>query len=280
MGREGSRPIALFDEGFAESWERRYGVAPGFVLPEIERFLTHRSVRRYADRPIPEETIAALIAAAQSAATSSNLQLWSVISVQDPERRADLARLCGDQKQVLAAPWFLAFLADHHRLREAALAVGENPIGLDYTEFFVMAAIDAALACERLVCAAETLGIGICYIGALRNDPAGVKELLDLPEGVFGLFGLFGLCLGYPDPERPAEIKPRLAQDAVWFRERYDRTPRTAEYDDRMRPFYESQRMKGDVSWTMRSGKRADDHHLTGREVLLEWLRSQGFSRR
>ncbi|MCW5942486.1 MAG: nitroreductase family protein [Fimbriimonadaceae bacterium] len=277
MGGQGGRTVALFDEGFAESWERRYGVAPAFTLNEVERFLTHRSVRRYADRPIAEETVAALIAAAQSAATSSNLQLWSVISVQDADRRAALAQLCDNQKQVLAAPWFLAFLADHHRLRQAALAVGENPTGLDYTEFFLMAAIDAALAGERLVCAAESLGIGICYIGALRNNPAGVKELLELPEGVFGLFGL---CLGYPDPERPAEIKPRLSQEAVWFRETYDRTPRTAEYDARMRSFYESQRMKGDVTWSMRSGKRADDYHLTGREVLLEWLCSQGFNRR
>lgn len=267
----------MFDESFAEAWERRYGVAPDFALPEVASFLTHRSVRRYADRPIPETTVRALVAAAQSAATSSNLQLWSVVSVQEPERRAELARLCGGQKQVVAAPWFLAFLADHYRLREAALATGENPTGLDYTEFFVMALIDAALACERLVCAAESLGIGICYVGALRNDPAGVKDLLLLPEGVFGLFGL---CLGYPDPERPAAIKPRLSQAGVWFRETYDPTPRTAEYDERMGPFYESQRMKGDASWTRRSGKRADDHHLTGREVLMEWLRRQGFNRR
>jgi len=85
-----------------------------------------------------------------------------------------------------------------------------------------MAVIDAALAAERLVCAAESLGIGICYIGALRNDPDGVRAFFGLPEGVFGVFGL---CLGWPAKGVEAEIKPRLAQEAVWFRETYGPSP-------------------------------------------------------
>jgi hypothetical protein len=121
------------------------------------------------------------------------------------------------------------------------------------------------------------MGLGICYIGALRNDPAGVKELLELPDGVFGVFGL---CIGYPAEEAKAEIKPRLAPSSVWFRERYDAEADVAEYDERMRAFYESQRMKGDVTWSMRSARRTDEHHLTGRDVLLEWLRAQGMGTR
>ena len=211
--------------------------------------------------------MAGLVAAAQSASTSSNLQLWSVVSVQDPGRRADITRLCGDQDQVREAPWFLAFLADHHRLRFAAARRGEACEGLGYEEFLLMATVDAALASERLVCAAESLGIGSCYIGGLRNDPEGVRDLLGLPDGVFGLFGL---CLGYPKSE--ASVKPRLAQRAVWFRERYDPAPDTDEYDARMRSFYEAEGMRGDRTWAARSGGRVDRHHLTGREILKGWL--------
>jgi len=267
----------MFDESFAEAWRQRYGTDPDFDLPQVAHFLAHRSVRKYSEREVPESTVAALVAAAQSAATSSNLQLWSVVSVQDPARREAMAALCDNQAQVRNAPWFLAFLTDHHRLRRAAEAVSEAANGLDYLEFFAMACVDAGLAAERMVCAAEALGLSICYIGALRNDPQGVADLLELPDGVFGLFGL---CIGYPAEGVTAEIKPRLAQSAVWFRETYDAQVDVAEYDERMRAFYEAQRMKGDVTWSMRSGRRADEQHLTGRQVLLEWLRSRGMVNR
>jgi nitroreductase len=243
-------------------------------MPDISRQLAHRSVRSYSDRPIEEETMQGLIAAAQSAATSSNLQLWSVVSVQDPERRGKIAELCDNQSQVRECSWFLAFLADHHRIHRAASLIGSDADGLGYAEFTIMALIDASLAAERLVCTAESIGIGICYIGALRNDPPGVKELLQLPSRTFACFGL---CLGYPKEPIRAEIKPRLSQESVWFRETYDQSVSVSEYDERMRGFYESQKMKGDVTWSMRSARRVDRHHMTGREGIRDWLISQGF---
>jgi nitroreductase len=218
-----------------------------------------------------------LVGCAQSAATSSNLQLWSVISIQEPERREQLAKLCGDQNQIRKAAWYLTFFADTNRIRRAAESVGESASGLDYVEFYTMAVIDAALAAERLVCAAEALGLGICYIGGLRNHPAELKELLKLPEGVFGVFGL---CLGWPDPAHPAEVKPRFSQDQVWFREEYKSDLDASEYDQRMVEFYESQKMNAGLNWSMRSGKRVGEGQLTGREVLKSWLESQGFNHR
>ncbi len=221
--------------------------------------------------------MAGLVAAAQSAATSSNLQLWTVVSVQDPARRAVVAELCAGQAQVRQAPWFLCFLADHHRLRRAAAEVGETALGLDYNEFYTMAVVDAALAAERMVCAAEGLGLGVCYIGALRNDVDGVAEVLGLPDGVVGLFGL---CLGWPADGFDGAVKPRLPQASVWHRERYDPDAGIGDYDARMAAFYEAQGMKGDVTWSMRSGRRVDEHHLSGRERLLPFLRERGMDRR
>jgi nitroreductase len=265
------------EETFGEAWRLRYGLEPGFEIPELAPFLRHRSVRRYSDRPVSEELMSSLVAAAQSAATSSNLQLWSVVSVQNPETRERLATLCDNYDHVRRASWFLCFLADHYRLRKVAEQVGEGAEGLPYTEFFTMAVIDAALAAERMVCAAESIGLGICYIGALRNNAPAVKEILALPEGTFGVFGL---CIGWPEEPSTAEIKPRLNQTEIWHREKYNLEVDVAEYDQRMTAFYESQKMKGDVTWSMRSGRRVDEHHMTGRELLLDWLRSQGFLKR
>jgi nitroreductase len=266
----------MFDEDFATAWKNRLGDDPP-SQPFDAAFLQHRSVRDYSDKEVPESVTEALIGAAQSAATSSNLQLWSVISIQEQDLREQIAIAAADQRQVRNAPWFFAFLADHNRLRKAASKVGEYAEGLDYTEFFTMALIDVALAAERFVCAAESMGLSICYIGAMRNDPQRIAELLDLPEGVFCPFGL---CLGYPANDSTSAIKPRLAQEAVWFREKYPASIDIAEYDDRMSAFYESQSMKGDVTWSMRSGRRVDNHHLTGREVLKSWLESRGFNKR
>lgn len=263
----------MFDESPSEAWRLRYESEPP-ALPDLGRFLNHRSVRRFKPDPIPDSMLEGLIAAAQSAATSSTLQLWSVVSVQDPGRREEIAKLCADQKQVRNCAVYLCFMADHYRLKQAAALHGEECEGLGHTEFFTMAVIDAALAAERLVCAAESLGLGICYIGALRNDADGIKEFLNMPEGTFGLFGL---CLGWPEEPLRANIKPRLPQEAVWFKERYDQEVGVAEYDERMRAFYESEQMKGDVTWSARSGRRVDLHHMTGRETLLEFLQRQGF---
>lgn len=256
----------MFDETYSEGFLARYGKLPSGQV-DLGRLLNHRSVREFSDHPIDESVMEALVAAAQSAATSSNLQLWSVVSVQDPARREEIARLSSNQDQVRNANWFLAFVADHDRILKAAESAGESGDSLEYTEFWMMACIDVALAAERMVCAAESLGIGTCYIGALRNFPDEVSRLLKLPEKCLGLFGL---CLGWPAENCKAEIKPRLAQESVWFREEYGQ-PDLAEYESRMSTFYEQQGMNPSVTWSMRSGRRISGE-LNGREVWREVL--------
>lgn len=264
-----------FKETAEDAWALRYGAPAPFNLDGLDPFLRHRSVRRFSDDPISESTVAGLIGAAQSASTSSSLQMWSVVSVEDPARRLRMADLCDGQTQVQTAPWFLAFCADHYRLAQAARAAGVEPQGLDYFEFGVMALIDVALAAERFACAAESNGYGICYIGALRNDPKGVQELLDLPTGTFGTFGM---CLGVPSDEERGRIKPRIGQSSVWFRETYDKSVSVAEYDERMRPAYERRGLV--TTWSKHSGVRVNGQHMAGREVLREFLQEQGFFRR
>lgn len=267
----------MFEESPAEAWRLRYGSEAPEGLPDLGATLNHRSVRKYLPLPVAESTVEGLVAAAQSAATSSHLQSWSLVSVQDPERRKLMAELCGGQQQIIDCAWFFAFVADHHRTARAAAAAEEVPDGLETIEMLLVAAIDAALAAERMSVAAERLGLGICYIGALRNKPDAVRELLNLPHLSVGLFGL---CLGWPDPASPAAIKPRLNQSQIWHREEYQQQMDWTEFDERMKPFYESQGMKSEVTYSMRMARRVTLGGLSGREALQEFLERQGLNRR
>ncbi len=167
----------------------RYGPdAPSVPLadfadnPILPTLLAHKSVRHYKPDPLPPGTLEMLGAAAQSAASSSNLQTWSVIAVQEPGRKAEAAALCGDQDFIRQAPLFLVFCADLARLTAASEREEMSGAALDYTEMFLTAAIDTALAAQNAAVAAEGLGLGICYVGSARNHPRELANLLHLPS--------------------------------------------------------------------------------------------------
>jgi nitroreductase len=98
-------------------------------------------------------------------------------------------------------------------------AQGAATDGIDYLESYTVGAVDTALAAQNAANAFEALGLGIVYIGGMRNHPEQVAAELGLPQDSFVVFGM---CVGHPDPARPAEVKPRLAQPAVLHHERYD----------------------------------------------------------
>ncbi len=270
--------MSLFSEPSAQAWLARFGATPDFEIAAVDRLLNHRSVRRYTEEPIPDSVLATLVAAGQAAATSSNLQSWSVISVDDPARRAEIAALCSNQKQVLTAARFLVFVADLHRIEQFTLAEGLPTDGLETVEMYTVAVVDAALAAERVVCAAEALGYGICYIGAMRNKPHQVAELLGLPTRTFAVFGL---CLGRPAENANAAIKPRLLQDGVWFKESYGVNEEAIEeYNARYAQFAAEQKIPMDGTWSQKSAQRAQPAGLSGREALAEFLHAQGLAKK
>ena len=104
----------------------RYGepaATLGVVNDVLSLQLAHRSVRQFDPREVTDDELSALVAAAQSAPTSSNLQPWSVIAVRDPARKARLARLAGDQAFIEQAPLFLVWVADLGRAHRLASRV-------------------------------------------------------------------------------------------------------------------------------------------------------------
>ncbi|HKD74790.1 MAG TPA: nitroreductase family protein, partial [Ktedonobacterales bacterium] len=162
----------------------------------METILNHRSVRAFLPRALPEGTLDLLIAAAQSASTSSNLQFWSVVAVQEAERKSRLAELAGQQQFIRDAPLLLVWLADLSRLDRIAGERQAQVEGTNYLEAFIVGIVDAALAAQSALIAAESLGLGAVYIGAMRNLPERVAEELKLPPHVFAVFGM---SVGYPD---------------------------------------------------------------------------------
>ncbi|MDD3352498.1 NADPH-dependent oxidoreductase [Zoogloea sp.] len=269
----------------AALYQARYG-HPDTPVPDagsalIDQLLTHRSVRAYLPDPVTDDTLCALIAAAQSAASSSNLHAWSVVAVRDPARKDRLAHLAGDQAHVRQAPLFLVWLADLARLESVAAQAGEPDEALDYLEMFEVAVIDAALAAQNAVAAAESLGLGTVYIGGIRNRPEDVAAELQLPSRVVAVFGL---CVGTPDPQVPTAVKPRPAQSVVLHHEHYALPPQQAglaRYDQAMAAFYESQQMKVRGTWSRHTARRIRDAAaLTGRDRLVEALGKRGFKLR
>jgi nitroreductase len=245
--------------------------------------LRHRSVRHYRREPVPDGTLELLVAAAQSAASSSNLQLWSVVVVDDPDKRRALAEVAGKQAHIIDCPLFVVWVADLNRATELAARRGLTCEGLSYLEMFLMASIDTALAAQNAVVAAEALGLGTVYIGALRNAPERVSEILGLPEKSFAVFGL---CIGWPDGAAAGAVKPRLPQAVVVHRDAYGRSDERHSaidgYDRRMQRFYTEQRMPvPEGGWSIHSAKRvASTAALRGRDVLRQALGRLGFELR
>jgi nitroreductase len=278
-----------------ELLKARYGLGLGQDLPAavagnfadhfnpvLETLFSHRSVRAFLPDALSAGTLDLLVAAAQSAPSSSNLQVWSAVAVEDAQGRERFAELVGKQQQVREAPLFLAWLVDLSRLQRLAAERGRQLEGADYLDTFLMGVIDAALAAQNMVNAAESLGLGTVYIGALRNQPEAVAAALGIQPGD-GVYPVFGLCIGRPDPARPSAVKPRLPPSSVLYRERYTPAPVEQEigsYDAAMRAFYASQGLPAS-SWSEHSLARlrsADD--LKGRHRLREALAGLGFTLR
>lgn len=245
------------------------------MIDTLALLQSHRSIRRYSDRPVPQPLVEELIRAGQAAATSSFIQACTVIQVSPGDRRERLAELGNHQGYIAKAPVFLVFCADMHRHR-LACDLHNAPMQSGFTEQLLTAAIDCALFAQNVVVGAEAEGLGICYIGALRNHPQAVSDLLELPHLTFPVFGL---CLGYPDQD--PEAKPRLPLSVVLKQDRYSDTGDTRalrDYDDKVRRYYASRSGNPrSQSWTEQiSGMLQKE----ARPHMRDFLHSRGFMTR
>lgn len=216
----------------------------------------HRSIRKYKERDIPEEIVQEIVRAAQAAPTSSNIQAYSVVAVRNPEKKRQFAELAGRQPQIEQCSVFLVWCADLNKIRRA-IRLHEDKELEQNTELFLLATIDAALAAQNAVVAAESLGYGTVYIGGIRNNPQAATDLLALPRYVYPVFGM---CVGVPDQE--PDLRPRLPLSAVYHREVYEERNLESDirqYDEVMRHYYATR--KG-------GGKGGEQETIWSREML------------
>ncbi|RKQ37321.1 oxygen-insensitive NADPH nitroreductase [Oceanobacillus halophilus] len=205
----------------------------------IETILNHRSIRKFKDEKLTKNQIHTLVKSAQQASTSSFVMAYTIIGVTDEKLKEELQKVSG-HPQVTNNGHLFMFCGDLHRVQ---LVADDNELenmkeSIESTEQFIVTTIDASLAAQNLAIAAESMELGICYLGSIRNDINRVSELLNLPDHVVPLFGI---AVGYPD-DNP-EIKPRFPLDIVYHENQYandeEQRQLLSDFDIELKAYYE-----------------------------------------
>ena len=207
------------------AYQNRFGLAPpgdlgdADLTPEeqqaVARILARRSYRRFTDQPVPEALRVALLACAHSAPAKSDLQQYAIIDLRDGAKRAAAAELC-DTAWMADAPILLVFCGDIRRAQQLGARRG-HPYAQNTLDSFMNAAVDAALAMQSFMTAAEAAGLGCCCISQVRKRLPEMVELLGLPDGVYPVAGL---AAGWPGEAR--DVTLRLPPAVVVHRDAYD----------------------------------------------------------
>ncbi len=197
--------------------------------PVLELLYNRKSVRAYEDRPVNPEARDAILKAAMRAPTASGLMLYSIIEVDDPQAKQRLVVTCDNQPFIATAPMVWLFLADYQRWYDYFLACGVEEYcqrrgvamrGPEEGDLF-LACCDALIAAQTAVIAAESLGIGSCYIGDIMENYEIHRQLFDLPRYTFPICLV---CFGYPTPQQKSRaLTERFDRRFIVFRDRYRR---------------------------------------------------------
>jgi nitroreductase len=234
----------------------------------------HRSIRAFTEKPIPEALFQEIIHAGKSAPSSSFIQCTSIIRITDSAIREKLMEFCSGQTHIKNCAEFLVFCIDFNRHQHI---VPEAKLG--FAEQLITGIVDVSLFSQNLSLAAESVGLGTVYIGAIRNKPKEICELLNLPEQTFPIFGL---CLGYP-AQNP-EVKPRLPNPIILHENQYvninnpELKQELETYDELLKEYFRTRTDNAKIaSWS-----EGIAHKLTkeARPFMKECLEAQGFVKR
>ena len=210
----------------------------------IKLMKAHKSVRRFKEQVLPQEDLTEILTAAQMASSWKNFQSYSVIVVRSQEKKDALYELV-PQEAIRQSAVFLLFVGDLNRAEKGARIHTDSfqPQGV---EGLLISSVDAALADQNALLAAESLGYGGVIIGLVRYKSEEVAELFNLPDYTYPVFGM---ALGVPNEEH--EVKPRLPLNQVVFEEEYqEQTVDVIEAYDRVQADYAGARAT--TSWSQR----------------------------
>jgi nitroreductase len=242
----------------------------------IKKQLSHRSIRAFSEKAVSEDVVNTLLAVANRTATSSGLQLSSIIRVTDAAVRRRISAICG-QEYVNQAPGFFVFVADCYRNACIAREQGFDNDSIRGMDGFFQAFTDACLSAQNVTTAIESLGMGAVFFGSILNDPQELIDILGLPELTFPVLGI-----GFGYPAQEPQLKPRMDVSLKVFENQYtvfdDYVERLADYDKEMQTYYDL-RDKGRNSDSF--SKQVVKKFETVREkrsLLLNIVRKQGFN--
>ena len=177
--------------------------------------LDRRTVRKYTSEPISDKLLNELLTMGCRASTTGNMQVYSIIITRDEQKKKELAPSHFNQKMVTEAPVVLTFCADFNRFNKWCRQRKAEP-GYDNFLSFMTAAIDTLLVAQTVCIAAESQGLGICYLGTTTYNAHKIIDLLKLPKGVIPVTTV---TVGWP-AEKPDQVD-RLPLKAVIHSEVY-----------------------------------------------------------
>ena len=174
-------------------------------MNEIIRSLYDRkSVRVFENRPISAECKKEILMSAMEAPTAGNQQLYTILDITDQKLKDKLAVSCDNQPFIAKAPLILIFCADVLKWFDVFKEGGSDPRKPGCGDLF-LAVNDALIAAQNAVVAAESMGIGSCYIGDIMEQCELHREMLHLPSYVFPAAML---VFGYPTDQQKNRKKP------------------------------------------------------------------------
>jgi nitroreductase len=240
--------------------------------------LNRRTIRKYIAKPVDDNIIDEIINAGCRASTTGNMQVYSIIITREEDMKKALSPIHFNQKMVMEAPVIMTFCADFNRFNKWCIRRNASP-GYDNFLSFTTAAIDALLVAQTVCIAAESKGLGICYLGTTTYTADRIIEVLKLPKGVVPVTTV---TLGWP-AEVPEQVD-RLPLEALVHNEVY--SDYTGEALDR---FYAEKEGRADSKQFIAENnretlaqvftdvryKKADNIHFS--KVFLKVLSDQGF---
>lgn len=252
------------------------------VNETLQGIVSHRSCRRFSAASVPEDLIGTLFAVAFSAPSKSDLQQACVVRIVDRAKQQRIAALTQRTRWISDAPIFMVWCGDSRRIRRLCER-RNHPFANNHLDAFMNAAVDAGIAMQTFIIAAESVGLGCCPVSEIRDQIEPLSAELGLSQWVFPVAGL---CVGWPADQ--GRVSMRLPLCVTVHQDDYDDTDmfeHVADYDRRRekreRTPVEEQRLverfgvSDEYGW---SENRTRQYAVSMRSDFGRYIRKQGFN--
>lgn len=245
----------------------------------INTILEHRSIRKYTEQPISDTTLELILKAACNGSTMGNMQLFSIIVTRDKSKMKEMAPLHFNQPIATNAPLILTFCADFNRFNKYCSFRDADTTAYNNMQSYHWAVIDAIIAAQNACVAAESLGLGLCWLGTITYNADQFIDVLKLPKGVIPV-----ACISFGYSAENPDLTDKLPLEALIHNEFYH------DYsEDSINQFYEEKEHHPTTLklleenqlpnlakiFTEKRYKKSDNEHFA--TVLMKVLQQQGF---